>query len=116
MPSKYVATWPCMNDAEHSYQLKLITPGGPYLRSTPAYQSSAATFSLLSSAALPSFVRKSAPNENCVLLNMVAFAFLSPLKTTPYMPGGAWNCLAWASQSAWLFGGFRPFWAYRSFR
>src|SRR5262245_5041067 len=111
MPSKYVATWPCMKDAEHSYQLKLMTPGGPYFRSMPAYQSRAATFSLLSSAAFPSFVRKSAPNENWVLLNMVALAFFSPRKTAPYIPGGAWSCFACASHSAWLFGGFRPFWA-----
>src|SRR5215470_9560543 len=116
MPSKYVATCPCMNDAEHSYQLKLMVPGGPYFRSIPAYQSSAATFSLLSRAALPSFVRKSAPKENWVLLNMVALAFLSPRKTAPYIPGGAVNCLACASHSAWLFGGFNPFCAYRSFR
>jgi hypothetical protein len=67
-----------MKDAEHSYQLKLMTPGGPYFRSTPAYHSSAATVSLLSRAAFPSFVRKSAPKANWVLLNMVAFAFLSP--------------------------------------
>ena len=46
-----------------------------------------------------------------MLLNMVALAFLSPRKTAPYIPGGALNCLAWASHSAWVFGGFSPFWA-----
>ena len=105
-----------MKDAEHSYQLKLTTPGGPYLRSSPAYRSSAATFSLLSSAALPSFVDKSAPIGEQDARDCVAFAFLSPRKTMPYMPGGAWKLRPGLLQLGGLFGGFRPFWAYRSFR
>ena len=56
-PSMYIPTWPCMNAALHSYQLKLTTPGGAYRRSIPAYQSMLLIHSGLFMADLRSGVR-----------------------------------------------------------
>jgi hypothetical protein len=46
----------------------------------------------------------------------VAFAFLRPRSTMPYMPGGAWSFWARGSRSASVLGGARFFGPNRSFR
>src|SRR5215475_16112998 len=102
-----MATCPCMKDAEHSYQLKLTTPGGPYCRKSFVYISRAATCSLLSSTALPSF-RYVPPIGNMMLGYWVALAFLSPRSTMPYVVGGAWSFCTSGSRSASVLAGVSP--------
>ena len=66
--------------------------------------------------AFPSFVWKLPPMLKSTQSQAGALAFLRPLATKPYMPGGLWNFWANSSISASVLGGFKPFCANRSFR
>src|SRR5690348_9074473 len=105
-----------MNAALHSYQLKLTTPGGAYLRSMPAYQSMVLIHSGVFMADFRSGVRYFPPIANSTNAHGVALAFLSPRITNPYMFGGLWSALARSSNSSRVFGGPHPFWSNRSLR
>src|SRR5690348_16760735 len=98
-----------MKAALHSYQLKLTTPGGAYFRSVPAYQSMVLIHSGVFIADLRSGVRYLPPIAKRTNAHGVAFAFLSPRITNPYMLGGLWSALARSSSSSRVFGGPHPF-------
>src|SRR5579864_526369 len=97
-----------MNAALHSYQLKFTTPGGAYFRSIPAYQSIVLIHSGEFMADFRSGVRYVPPMAKRTNAHGVAFAFLSPRITNPYMLGGLCSAFARASSSSRVLGGPQP--------